>query len=212
VGDVKDRAMDAAARAHTYEPFAAMCTGHDIYPCSARFLFVRSENDASATGAALRSAILRIDPEQAMGKVRLMDDVVSESLAPRKFNVLLLTVFGAGALLLAAIGIYGVLAYNVTRQLRELGVRMALGANPGDVLWLVLRNGLTLATIGLAIGLAAALALTRVMKTLLYDVSTTDPATFACVAAVFLAVTLAACWIPARRAMQVDPAAILRHE
>jgi ABC-type antimicrobial peptide transport system permease subunit len=124
----------------------------------------------------------------------------------------MLTVFGGGALLLAAIGIYGVLAYNVTRQLRELGVRMALGANPSDVLWLVLRNGLALALIGLAIGIGCALGLTRVMKSLLFEVSATDPATFAGVAIIFIAVTLAACWIPARRAMHVDPAAILRHE
>ncbi len=212
VGDVKDRAIDAATREHTYQPFSSSCSASDDPFCGSRYMLVRSEKDPSAIGAALRSAVHQIDPEQAMGKVQLMDDVVNESLAPRKFNLLMLTVFGGGALLLAAIGIYGVLAYNVTRQLRELSVRMALGANPGDVLWLVLRNGLSLALIGLAIGLGAALALTRIMKSLLFEISATDPATFAGVAIIFIGVTLAACWIPARRAMHVDPAAILRHE
>jgi predicted permease len=212
VGDVKDGAIDEATREHTYEPFSSSCDASDNPFCASRYILVRTENNPSAIGASLRNAVHQIDPQQAMGAVRLLDDVVNESLAPRKFNVLMLTVFGGGALLLAAIGIYGVLAYNVTRQLRELGVRMALGANPGDVLWLVLRNGLTLALIGLAIGLATALALTRVMKSLLFEVSATDPATFAGVAIIFIAVTLAACWIPARRAMHVDPAAILRHE
>jgi predicted permease len=212
VGDVKDRAIDEATREHTYEPFTSSCDASDNPFCASRYLLARTENNPSAIGASLRSAVHQIDPEQAMGVVRLLDDVVDESLAPRKFNLLMLTVFGGGALLLAAIGIYGVLAYNVTRQLRELGVRMALGANPSDVLWLVLRNGLALALIGLAIGIGCALGLTRVMKSLLFEVSATDPATFAGVAIIFIAVTLAACWIPARRAMHVDPAAILRHE
>ena len=212
VGDVKDRAMDEATREHTYQPFSSGCSGGDNPFCASRYILARTENNPSAIGASLRNAVHQIDPEQAMGAVRLLDDVVNESLAPRKFNVLMLTVFGGGALLLAAIGIYGVLAYNVTRQLRELGVRMALGANPGDVLWLVLRNGLSLALIGLAIGLATALALTRIMKSLLFEVSATDPLTFAGVAAIFIGVALAACLIPARRAMHVDPAAILRHE
>jgi ABC-type antimicrobial peptide transport system permease subunit len=147
-----------------------------------------------------------------VGKVFVLEQLVSASLAPRRFNTWLVAVFGFLAMLLAAIGVYGVISRGVAQQTRELGVRIALGAQPADVLRLVLWNGLKIVAIGLSIGLAASLAATRVMSSLLYDVSATDPLTFAAVGALLIAVALAACWIPARRATRVDPLVALRYE
>ncbi len=162
--------------------------------------------------AAVRGITQHLDSDQPVGNVIPMKDIISKSLGPRRFNTFLLGVFAAGALVLAAIGIYGVLAYNVARQTQDLGVRIALGAQTGDIMRLVLGNGLRLALIGLAIGLAFSLALTRLMKSLLYDVSATDPLTFAGVAFLFLIVAIIACWVPALRATRVDPAVTLRCE
>jgi ABC-type antimicrobial peptide transport system permease subunit len=141
-----------------------------------------------------------------------MNEVIATSLAPRRFNTFLLGLFAVSALLLAAIGTYGVLAYNVARQRRELGIRMALGARSAEILQLVVVKGLRLAVLGLSIGLVVALVLTRMMKSLLYDVSATDPLTFAGVTVLFLSVALLACWIPGRRATRVDPVSALRLE
>jgi putative ABC transport system permease protein len=153
-----------------------------------------------------------MDPQQPIGKVFVMNQIISNSLAPRRFNTWLLAAFGFGALLLAAIGVYGVISYSVSQRTRELGVRLALGAQPADILRLVLRKGLVLAAIGLVIGIGASLAATRLMSSLLYNVSAADPLTFAAVGTLLVVVALAACWIPARRAMRTDPAVTLRYE
>jgi putative ABC transport system permease protein len=141
-----------------------------------------------------------------------MEQYLAASVAPRRFNLWLLTVFAGAALVLAGTGIYGVISCGVAQRRREIGIRMALGAQAGDVLRLVIGQGMALVFIGVALGLAASLALTRVMESLLFEVSTTDQATFASVAALLVAVSMLACWIPARRATKVDPIEALHCE
>ncbi|MFN0087645.1 MAG: FtsX-like permease family protein [Blastocatellia bacterium] len=141
-----------------------------------------------------------------------MEDLIASSVAPRRFNLLLVGGFAVLALLLAAVGIYGVMSCTVSQRTREIGIRMALGARHGDVRRMVIRQGMRLALMGGLIGLAGALALTRLMTSLLFEISATDPATFAGVATLMVGVVWLACWIPARRAARVDPLAALRHE
>jgi putative ABC transport system permease protein len=141
-----------------------------------------------------------------------MDQLLSASVANERFNLFLLVLFAALALGLAAVGIYGVLAFGVSRRSREIGIRLALGARPRDVLRLVVRQGMQLVIAGVLLGIAGALALTRLMASLLYGVSPTDPATFAVVSALLTMVALIACYFPARRAMRVDPMVALRVE
>jgi putative ABC transport system permease protein len=141
-----------------------------------------------------------------------MDDVLSAAQSRPRFLTLLLTIFSVVALVIAAVGIYGVIAYNVARRSKEFGLRMALGAQTGDVLGLVLKQGALLTAIGVLVGAAAALGLTRLMASLLFDVSTTDAATYISVSAILAAVALAATYVPARRATRVDPMKALRYE
>jgi putative ABC transport system permease protein len=141
-----------------------------------------------------------------------MEQVLSESLARRRLYMILLGVFAGAALLLAGVGIYGVVSYSVSQRRREMGIRIAIGAERGDVLRLVLGQGARAATLGIALGMAAALALTRLMASLLFGVSAADPLTFLAVALVLTLAALAASYIPARRAMRVDPMVVLRHE
>jgi putative ABC transport system permease protein len=160
----------------------------------------------------LKAMVWKVDPAIPVTKVRTMSEVMSISLAAQRFNTLLLGVFAAVALLLASVGLYGVLSFSVAQRTREIGIRMALGAQTRDVLRLVLRQGLTLSLLGIAAGVGVSLAGTRVLAGLLYGVAPTDPATFASVALVLVAVALVACLVPARRAMRVDPIVALRHE
>jgi putative ABC transport system permease protein len=175
-------------------------------------LIVRTTGDPANLSGALRREVLSLDKEQPVSNIRTLEQFVATSLAQQQFAMTLLGVFAAVALLLAAIGIYGVLSYAVTQRTHEIGIRMELGAGRGDVLKLVVGQGLRLTLSGLGAGLVAALALTRVLATLLFGVSATDPLTFTLISLLLLVVALLACWIPAYRAAQVDPLVALRYE
>jgi len=152
------------------------------------------------------------DPLVPTGAVRSMDQVLSHSLALRSFMMMLLSIFGGLALVLASVGIYGVISYAVSQRTREIGVRMALGARPADVLRMILSEGLKLVAVGVALGLVAALMLTRLLEGMVYGVSMRDPLIFVLVNLLLVTVSLAACYVPARRAMRVDPLVALRYE
>ena len=173
---------------------------------------VRASVDPSALSAAIQREFLIVDPQLPVAKVRTMDQVISESTARQNFNMLLLTIFAALALLLAAIGILRPMSYAVEQRLQELGIRMALGAGGGDMLKLVVGQGMKLTGIGVVLGAAAAFGLTRLLASLLFGVKTTDPLTYGTVALVLSAVALLACFIPALRASKIDPVTALRCE
>ena len=175
-------------------------------------LVARGASDPMSLVSAVRAAIQSVDKDQPIYRVKTMDEWMTESMAQKRFSMLLLGLFAMVALLLAAVGLYGVMSYAVTRRTHEIGVRMALGAQALDVLRLVVRQGMTLALIGVGAGLGGALALTRLLKTLLFGVSATDLLTFTVVPALLAGVALLACWIPARRATKVDPIIVLRSE
>lgn len=173
-------------------------------------LMVRSTTDPVSLISAVRRQVHSVDPDLPFAKVATMEARVSDSLKPQRFNTFLMGLFAALALLLAVVGLYGVLSYMVAQRRHEIGVRMALGAQTRDVLGLVIRHGMTLTLIGMGIGLIAALGLTRLIKDLLVGGSATDPAPFHVIALLFPTVALLACYLPARRATKVDPMVALR--
>ena len=175
-------------------------------------LVVRTTADPAAMISSIRDQVWSVDKDLAIADPRTMDETLARSVAPRRFSMILLAVFAAVAMVLATLGVYSVLSYTVAQRSHELGVRMALGAQAGDVVKLVLVHGMKLTCMGTAIGLLSAFGLTRLMKSLLYEVSTTDPATFAAVTVLLLGTGLVACLIPARRAARVDPMVALRYE
>jgi ABC-type antimicrobial peptide transport system permease subunit len=162
--------------------------------------------------AAVKQQVWKTDPQLPITLVKTMNEVAEGSFAARRFYMLLLALFAGLALLLAAVGIYGVMSYAVTQRTQEIGIRMALGARGSDVLKLIIRNGLTLTMVGVVIGIAGAVALTRLLRTLLFGVTPTDSLTFITVSAVLILVALLACYLPARRATKVDPLVALRYE
>jgi ABC-type antimicrobial peptide transport system permease subunit len=175
-------------------------------------LVVRTRVQPVSVTAAVQRAIWQVEKETVLSRVMTMNDLLSDVTARPRFILIMLSVFALVALLLSGVGVYGVLAYTVAQNTREIGVRMALGAETGDVLRLALGHGMTLVLLGVGIGLAGALSLTRLLKTLLYGVSATDPLTFAMISLLLIAVALLACYIPARRATKVDPMIALRCE
>jgi putative ABC transport system permease protein len=175
-------------------------------------LLVRTTTEPTSIVPALRQAVWSIDPNQPISNVNTMEQIVSESISRPRLNTALMGLFGALALILAAVGIYGLLSYTVAQRTQEMGIRMALGAQVGDVLRLVLKQGMVLAIIGQAIGLAGAFALTRLIRGLLFGVTPTDVTIFVAVTGVLTTIALLACYLPARRATKVDPLKALRYE
>jgi predicted permease len=214
VGDVKQFGLGDPAPSTVFLPLAQ--ADDKILRGARQFVtmkfVVRTAGDPLALGPAIRQEMLQVDPSLPLTGLRSLEQIVDRSLARERFNSTLLGVFAAIGMLLAAIGVYGVMSYAVTQRTHEIGVRMALGATAGGVLRLIVGKGLTLALIGVAIGLGAAFALTRLMKDFLFGVTATDPWTFGGIAALLLVVAVLACWTPARRAAKVDPMIALRAE
>jgi len=177
-----------------------------------RHLVVNTSVEPLGLASAVRKTVWEVDRDQPVSNVSTMEEVLSESIARQRFSTLLLGVFAGVALVLAAVGLYGVMSYTVAQRTREIGLRMALGAQRGDVLRMVVGQGLKLVLVGVAVGLAAAFALTRVMSSLLFGVSATDPATLTAISLLLVAVAALASYIPARRATKVDPLIALRYE
>ena len=171
-----------------------------------------AQSIGSRLAQAARQEIRALDPALPVAAVRTMDDVLSAAQSRPRFLTLLLALFSAVALVLAAVGLYGVISYSVAQRTNEVGIRMAMGARPRDVQSMILAQGLRLGALGVALGAAGAFALTRLIRGLLFGVSSFDPATFLAMAVVLIGVTLAACYVPARRATQVDPMSALRYE
>ena len=215
VGDVKQGALDEPTLAHTYQPYMWECSQKGAMQnsfCNTLNVVVRAHVPPASVLSGLQAALHGIDPTEPLTRVRTLQDVVESSIAPRRFNTFLLTIFACAALLLSSIGLYGVISHSVGQRTHEIGIRMALGAQPRDILHVILGQGLKLLAIGVAVGLAASLALTRLMVNLLYGVRATDMLTFGTVAALLVLIALLACYIPARRAMRVDPLVALRYE
>ena len=206
VGDVRGFALDEPPAPTMYWPVAQIRTTPSLA------IVVRTESDPAALTSAVRQAIAEIDPAQPIYAMQPLDQLVAKSLGQRRFTLTLMVLFGVIALVLSAIGIYGVMAFAVTQRTQEIGIRMALGASALDVLKMVVGSGMFLAAIGVAAGLIGAFGLTRLMASLLFGVSPTDLVTFGLVTAGLLMVALLACYIPARRATKVDPLVALRYE
>ena len=207
VGDVRQRDPEQASDPLLYVPYL-----QDTEPWNWAMFALRTDRDPATLAPAIREAVLAVDPEQPVARIRTLDEIAGTLGAERRFNTLLLALFSGVALVLAAIGTYGVMAYSVTRRTREIGVRIALGARPADVLRMVLGQGGRLVAVAIVIGLAGAIAGGRLLASQLFEVSATDPRTLAAGAATLSAFALLACYLPARRAMRVEPLVALREE
>src|ERR1041385_3129843 len=207
VGDVKITGLDEAVKPVLYYPFRQSSSTFSN-------LVVRTSSDPTALAGSIRNEVHNLEPDAAILNVRTMDEMIAQTPASfmRRFPALLISIFAGVALLLASIGIYGVVSYSVSQQTHYIGVRMALGARPSDILRMVLKQGLLLSLAGVGIGVGAALGLMRLLSTLLYQVSATDVSTFAIVTGTLFVVALLACFLPARRATKVDPLVALRYE
>jgi putative ABC transport system permease protein len=210
IKDVKQQGPDASAKPELFMPHTQPLLGSMMLQSMS--LVLRTNGNAEGSIAGARAIVRELDPELPVYDVSTMQQLVSTSVATRRFNMFVVGILSALALVLAAIGVYGVMSYTVTARTREIGIRIALGARALNVLSLVIKDGMKLALVGLAIGIGGALALTRLMRTLLFDVTPTDPATFVGVAILLFVVALFACFLPARRASGFDPVDALRHE
>jgi predicted permease len=209
-GDVRQMGVDEPVKAEMYFPYQQV--NDQLWFFAPRDLVIRVAGDPLSIVGAARNEIHQVDPDQPIANVRTMDEVLGEETATRRLGMTLLTVFAGVAMLLASLGIYGVLAYFVVQHTQEIGVRLALGAQRRDILELVLKKGMTLVLLGVVIGLAAAFALTRLMASLVYGISTADPLTYGMISLLLGLVALCACYLPARRATRVDPMVALTYE
>jgi len=214
VGNVRENGLQNANVGVIYVPQAQMTEGltalaNNVLPLS---WAVRTAADPMSMRVAIEREVRAVDGQLSVSRVRTMEQVLSGAVARQNFNMVLLSIFAGAALLLAAIGIYGLMSYSVEQRTQEIGIRMALGANRGAVLRSILREGMTLAIAGVALGLGLAYGLTRLLASLLFGVKASDPIAFAAVAGVLIAVATAAAFVPARRATQIDPAIALRYE
>jgi predicted permease len=216
VGHVKQWGLDTddtqSLRAQLYFPYMQLPDAAMHQSASGTGVLLKLDGNMQGTSAAIRSVLKGMNGDQVMYGVQTMNEIIADSLATRRVSMIVLGVFAALALGLASMGIYGVISYLVGQRTREIGIRIALGAKRGDVLRMVLGEGMKMTVIGVAVGLLASVGLTRLMANLLFGVNATDPLTFAGVAVVLTLVALAACYVPARRAMQVDPIVALRYE
>src|SRR5262245_42011048 len=211
VNDTKQRGLSQPAPATVFIPIGQATEGMKEFTQYASFV-LRTTGDPLSLSAAIRNEMRGLDAAVPVRGLRSMEQLVGRAVAPQRFNMSLLGLFAALGLILAAVGIYGVMAYGVSQRTHEIGMRMALGAQTHDVMRMVVKRGMALSLVGVAIGLTASYALTRLMKTLLFGVSATDPLTFIVIALLLTVVALLACWIPARRATKVDPMVSLRCE
>ncbi|MCM3900449.1 MAG: ABC transporter permease [Pyrinomonadaceae bacterium] len=205
VGDNKHLGLDVEVEPMAFWPHAELAY-------SSMTLAIRTRGEPTSIASAARNAIRNLDPEQPIGEVSTMNNLMAKSIARSRFNATLLAVFSIVALVMAAVGIYGVISYSVQLRTHEIGVRMALGAQRRDVLSLVVKRGIVLGLVGVTVGLIASFGLTRLMTTLLFEVTATDTTVFAGVSVALFLVTLVACYVPARRATKVDPLIALRYE
>lgn len=205
VADVKHSGLETDSGVELYVPYLQT-------PLPMMGLVVRTATDPLNVAAAVRKEVWRVDKDQPVYNVKTMEQYVSDSVRPRHLSVLLLGTLASMALILAVVGIYGVMCYSISQRTHEIGIRIALGARQSDVLHLVVGQGLKPVLIGITVGLAAALALTRVLSSLLFEVTVTDPITFAFVSFLLVITAILACYIPARRATKVDPIVALRYE
>jgi putative ABC transport system permease protein len=205
IDDVKQLGLDSSAQPEVYFPYAQVAS-------ASMSIVVRTASNPLSMAGALKGQIQEIDKDLPIAEVKTMEQLLSDSVSGPRFNMLLLTVFAVVALVLAAVGIYGVMSYSVSQRTHEIGIRMALGAQTSEVLKLVIRQGMLLTLAGLATGVVASLLLTQLMSSMLFGVAATDPGTFTAVLLLLAGVALGACFLPARRAAKVEPMEALRHE
>jgi putative ABC transport system permease protein len=213
VGNVKSFGLDDDALPHTYMPYLQHAA-NELKGGTAQnlVLAVRTAGDPLSAASSIRTAVWSLDRQVPVTDMRAMEQVIAQSTAPRRFNMVLVGFFAAAALLLAAVGLYGVMSYSVSQRTHEIGVRMTLGASRADVLRMVLGGGLKLVLIGVAAGVAGALATSRLLASFLFEVRPSDPVTFAAVAVILTGIALLASTMPALRATRVDPMVALRNE
>jgi putative ABC transport system permease protein len=204
-GDIRRFGLDSNAKPEVFLPYLQR-------PSRSMSLVVRSSTDASSMGAAVKTVIQNIDKDLPLEETKTMQELLAESNSGRRFNMLLLSLFAGVALLMAIVGIYGVMSYTVAQRTKEIGIRVAVGAQAGDVFRMVIGQGMMLALIGITLGLVAAFGVTRLMASMLFGVEATDPTTFIGIALLLAVVALVACYLPGRRAMKVDPLIALRYE
>jgi putative ABC transport system permease protein len=210
VADVRNYGLDEDVKPEVYVPFFQSAADYLASQTSALTIVVRSTIDPTALAQTLREQVQALDKDQPVSAIKTMEGYLAESMAQRRFNMLLLGAFAGLALVLAAVGIYGVIAYTVTQRTHEMGIRIALGAQGGDILRLVFSSAMATTVSGIVVGLGAAFALTRLLQSLLYQVTATDPVVFATIPLLLLAVAAVATYLPARRAMKVDPITAFR--